>query len=68
MRYPAIQHPRAIIRSLEYVSAQYPDGMYGPARAEPFYPGNPVTRLVHRLRLAALVFVGRYDALDWQEE
>lgn len=56
----------SVVENYETVSADYGDGRYLPARAHPFYPG-PLGSLWIRLKLAYGVFVGTYDALDYEE-
>ena len=50
------------------VGIKRPDGSvyWLPARSLPFWPGNPVTRLRHRLRCAWAVFTGKADVLHWR--
>jgi hypothetical protein len=40
------------------------DGNWIPARPLPFYGW----RLFHNIKLALAVLIGKYDALDWEED
>ena len=49
------------------VTTNHPDGRWIAARGET-WQGGPWYRIKNRLSLAWLVFIGRYDALDWEDQ
>ena len=61
MRNPDVYRVRQI--KIWDVSEQRKNGEYFPARPLPFYG----CRLFENLKLAYLVFIGRYDILDWED-
>ena len=62
MRNPDIYSAREI-KNWE-VSTSTKTGNYIPARPEPFYG----IRLFHNIKIAWYVLIGKYDALNWEED
>lgn len=60
---PVVITPRGILRT--DVLTEISSGAWVPARSASL-TGNPICNLWRRVKLAALVFIGRYDALDWE--
>ena len=67
MPLPELHSATALVRSDSYKCGQHNHGKKGwhPARPHPYWPANPVASFWKRVKLAALVFTGKYDALYW---
>ena len=64
MRIPAQFTPRDIIKHYRHDQVLDKEGSWIPAR--PYY-GDEIC-LVHRLKMAWLVFTGKRDTLDWEDK
>lgn len=67
MRIPTKHKVYDLMNNEFPVTTNHPDGRWIAARGET-WQGGPWYRIKNRLSLAWLVFIGRYDALDWEDQ